>query len=136
MGLPSMSTAWFGEYKGEQFQNLVPSKSYDPENPYADPVAKLEHRDAVVRAKFVHVAKCQVCVLRGAFPLPPPTACVEPFPSRLMGAGQQDWILRVGLCLNSCIQPVHHRTQTPKQFFWSGVRSGRLLRERDTGMCG
>ena len=84
MGLPSMSTAWFGEYKGEQFQNLVPSKSYDPENPYADPVAKLEHRDAVVRAKFVHVAKCQVCVLRGSFPLPPSPS--PPTSNRLCGA--------------------------------------------------
>jgi len=57
---PSLTTAWFGEFKGEQFQHLPPSKNYNPEDPFADPVAKLEHRDAVVREKFVHVAKCQV----------------------------------------------------------------------------
>jgi hypothetical protein len=57
---PALTTAWFGEFKGEQFQHLPPSNNYNPEDPFADPVAKLEHRDAVVREKFVHVAKCQV----------------------------------------------------------------------------
>ena len=37
-----------------------PPENYDPENPLADPVALLEHREYEVRRKEVGVAKAQV----------------------------------------------------------------------------
>lgn len=55
-----ISTNFFGVYAGEQFQNKPPPENFDPENPYADPVAALKQRDFVVREKMVEVAKCTV----------------------------------------------------------------------------
>jgi hypothetical protein len=37
-----------------------PPKNYDPEDPYADPVALTEQRQAVMRQKAVQVEKAKV----------------------------------------------------------------------------
>jgi hypothetical protein len=54
-----ITTNFFGVYKGEMF-STEPAPGFDPEKPWADPVAGFEQREYVVREKMVEVAKCQV----------------------------------------------------------------------------
>lgn len=48
-----------GRWAGPKYPEGPPA-NYDPENPHADPVALLEHREYEVRRKEVGVAKAQV----------------------------------------------------------------------------
>ena len=48
-----------GRWAGPKYPE-GPPPNYDPENPHADPVALLEHREYEVRRKEVGVAKAQV----------------------------------------------------------------------------
>mmetsp|Transcript_22668 Transcript_22668/g.37893 ORF Transcript_22668/g.37893 Transcript_22668/m.37893 type:complete len:102 (-) Transcript_22668:207-512(-) len=54
-----LTTNFFGIYKGEMF-STEPATGFDPEKPWADPVAGFEQREYVVREKMVEVAKCQI----------------------------------------------------------------------------
>ncbi|DBA72933.1 TPA: hypothetical protein ACH3X2_009887 [Trebouxia sp. C0005] len=48
-----------GRWAGPKYPE-GPPPNYDPENPHADPVALLEHREYEVRRKEVGVAKAQL----------------------------------------------------------------------------
>ncbi|DBA85973.1 hypothetical protein WJX77_004117 [Trebouxia sp. C0004] len=48
-----------GRWAGPKYPE-GPPPNYDPENPHADPVALLEHREYEVRRKEVGVAKAQI----------------------------------------------------------------------------
>lgn len=56
-----------GRWAGPKYPD-GPPPNYDPENPHADPVALLEHREYEVRRKEVGVAKAQVQHWQHALP--------------------------------------------------------------------
>ena len=63
-----------GRWAGPKYPEGPPA-NYDPENPHADPVALLEHREYEVRRKEVGVAKAQVLMHIHSSKTPIPRRC-------------------------------------------------------------
>ncbi|GJP54296.1 hypothetical protein CLOM_g15745 [Closterium sp. NIES-68] len=47
-------------FKGKPTFDVTPPDDFDPSNPYADPVAMLEHREWLVREKMVAIERAKL----------------------------------------------------------------------------